>query len=160
MRTLELALHDQDLGHLRIVASLWGLDLPGGSTEEAAAQLARAMRDRALLAEVVETLPPLAREALEALLRDQGRLPLADLTRRYGPLRQMGPGRRDREQPWRNQTSAIEALWYRGLLARTFLDTPTGPQEFGYIPSDLAASLPRPQDAPDVLLLEPVSPPA
>jgi hypothetical protein len=160
MQTLALALRDQDFGQLRIIAELWGLDLSGGSAAEAADNLARAMLDDALLAEVVDSLPAPARDALEALLRNQGRLPLADLTRKFGPLRQMGPGRRDREQPWRNETSSIEALWYRGLMGRAFFDTPTGPQEFGYVPRDLAALMPAPRAASKALSVHPITQPA
>jgi hypothetical protein len=160
MRTLAPALHDQEYGFLRIIAELWGIDLAGGSAADAADDLARSMLDAALLEEVVEGLPGPARQALAALQHNDGRLPLADLTRRFGALRQMGPGRRDREEPWRNGTSAVEALWYRGLLARTFLDTPTGPQEFGYIPPDLAALMPTPQAAVERLQVRSIAPPA
>lgn len=160
MHTLAVTLRDQDFGQLRIIAELWGLDLSGGSAAQAADDLARAMLDDALLSEVVDSLPASARDALVLLARSQGRLPLADLARRFGPLRQMGPGRRDREQPWRNQTSPIEALWYRGLLGRCFLDTPTGPQEFGYIPRDLAALMPAPRDVSEALSVHPGDRPA
>jgi hypothetical protein len=56
----------------------------------------------------------------------------------------MGPGRRDREKPWRAPASPLETLWYQGWLARAFAETPTGLQEFGFIPTDLAATLPTP----------------
>lgn len=159
MQTLAHALHDQDLGQLRIIADLWGFDLPTGSTAEAASDLAGSMLDRALLAEIIDALPPAAHEAIWALLRNQGRLPMTDLSRKFGPLRQMGPGRRDREQPWRKGASPIESLWYRGLIARAFFDTPTGPQEFGYIPPDLADLLPTPEAAKGVLDLDPIAQP-
>jgi hypothetical protein len=159
MQTLATALHDQDFGHLRIIAELWGLDLSGGTAGEAADNLARSMLDGTLLAEVIDSLSTPAREALHALLRNQGRLALTDLTRKFGPLRQMGPGRRDREQPWRIGTSAIEALWYRGLVARAFMDTPTGPQEFGYIPRDLAALMRAPEAELKGLRVQPIAQP-
>lgn len=160
MKTLAVALQDQDFGHLRIIASLWGLDLPGGSAPEVAADLARSMLDPVLLNEIIDSLPAPAREALETVLRNQGRLPLAELTRTYGPLRQMGPGKRDRERPWQHGASPIEDLWYRGLIARAFLDTPTGPQEFGYVPRDLVARLPTPKPAHEILRVESTAQPA
>ena len=159
MQTLTVALQDQDPGYLRIVAGLWGLDLPRGSAAKLASELARSMLDPGLLSEIIEGLPPLAQEALEAVQRNEGRLPLADLARKYGPLRQMGPGRRDREQPWRKDASALEALWYRGLIARAFLDTPAGPQEFGYIPDDLLARLPISKSGPETITPKPAAPP-
>jgi hypothetical protein len=160
MHTLALTLRDQDHGYLRIISELWGIDLASGSAADTAVGLAGAMLDKALLAEVIGGLPPAAHEALDSLMRNHGRLPMADLTRKFGPMRQMGPGRRDREQPWRNETSPIEALWYRGLVGRAFFDTATGPQEFGYVPEDLAALVPVPGSTPDRLPLHPIDPPA
>ena len=69
-------------------------------------------------------------------------MPMAEVIRRFGPLREMGPGRRDRDKPWRKPVSPVEALWYRGWLARAFADTPKGPQEFAFIPKDLRERLP------------------
>jgi hypothetical protein len=78
-------------------------------------------------------------------------LPLADLRRRFGELREVGAGRRDREKPWRSPVSPLETLWYRGLLARAFGDTPSGPCEFGFIPSDLLPLIPAaPEPEPDL----------
>ena len=55
----------------------------------------------------------------------------------------MGPARRDREQPWLNQPSAAEQLWYRGFIARAFFaEQDQAPQEFIFIPEDLQARLP------------------
>ncbi len=146
MRDLLSSLLDHDLGHLRIVAELWGLDLPPGGVRQAAPPLVQAMRDETLLSEVVESLPTPARQALDALLAAGGRLPLSDLSRRFGPLRAMGPGRRDREKPWRDPASPLEALWYRGLIDRAFGQGPHGPLEYAYIPRDLLALLPAPQE--------------
>lgn len=142
MRSLLHTLQDYDLGHLRIVAELWGIDLPQGPARQAADAVARTMLDPTTLTEITDSLPTPIREALDYLLHMGGRAPLADFVRRFGPLREMGPGRRDREKPWRDTASPIEALWYRGLIARAFIDTPSGPREFAFIPSDMASLLP------------------
>ncbi|UCF59798.1 MAG: helicase-associated domain-containing protein [Anaerolineaceae bacterium] len=147
MRSLLHTLQDYDLGHLRIVAELWGIDLPQGPARQAAEAIARTMLDPATVTEITESLPPAIREALDHLLHMGGRAPLSDFVRRYGPFREMGPGRRDREKPWRDSASPIESLWYRGLIARAFIDTPSGPREFVFIPSDLEALLPVPAPA-------------
>lgn len=149
MQDLLQTLQDHDIGHLAAVAELWGLDLPPGPALEAARGLAQAMLDPEQVREVVETLPPDARRALEDLLRRGGRMPFLDFTRRHGPLREMGPARRDRERPWREPASPTEALWYRGLIARAFADTPAGPQEFVFVPRDLLPLLPTPPPAPE-----------
>lgn len=144
MRSLLYTLQDYDLGHLRIVAELWGIDLPQDPARQAADALARTMLDPATVAEITESLPIPIREALDYLLHMGGRAPVSDFVRRFGPFREMGPGRRDREKPWRDTASPIEALWYRGLIARAFTDTPSGPREFAFIPSDLVVLLPIP----------------
>lgn len=142
MQPLLRTLHDHDLGHLRIVAELWGLEAPGGSPVDAARALASAMLQPEALRDMVDGLPPEAARVLHVLIAAGGRMPLADLTRRFGPLREIGAGRRDREKVWRQPASPLEGLWYRGLLARAFADSPTGPVEMGFIPSDLLALLP------------------
>lgn len=65
----------------------------------------------------------------------------AAFTRKYGEIREMGAGKRDRERPHFEPVSASEALFYRGLLARAFFDTEKGAQEFAYIPDDLLEML-------------------
>ena len=141
MQPLLRTLQDHDLGHLRILAEGWGFDPPAGPLSQAARTLAAAMLNPAALDEMVEGLPDDAGHALQALEAAGGRMPLADLTRRFGPLREMGAGRRDRERVWRQPASPLETLWYRGLLARAFADSPTGPCEFGFIPSDILNQL-------------------
>lgn len=144
MRSLNATLTDFDLGQLRIIAEAWGIDLVHGNVRQARAELAAAMRSP-IAAEVTGTLTPDERQALGALQASPGaRLPWAAFVRRFGKLREMGPGRRDREAPWRAPVSATEALWYRGLIGRAFADSPQGPQEFAYLPSDLQAWLASP----------------
>lgn len=148
MQPLLSTLQDHDLGHLRIIAELWGLDLPPGKAIETARRLSQAMLTAGSAAEIAESLPAPAQHVLAFLLQHGGRLPIADLVRRFGPLREMGPGRRDREKPWREPASPLEVLWYRGLIARAFADTTNGPQEFAFIPDDLIPLLPMPAQVP------------
>jgi hypothetical protein len=67
--------------------------------------------------------------------------------RRFGVVREMGPGRRDRQRPDRQPISPAEVLWYHAVVARAFFETPNGPEEFAYIPDELIALLPIPQDS-------------
>ncbi len=136
-------LQDQDLGHLRIIARFWGFDPPQGSALAAANVLAQAMTQPENLREIYESLPQALREALDTVHARGGRMPLAQLTRRFGPIRRIGPGRRDRIKAWQEPASPNEALWYRGLIALGFADTPTGLQEFAFIPTDLRSLLPQ-----------------
>jgi hypothetical protein len=125
-----------DIGYLRIVSRLWGIDLAATDTDTVSNQLAAALLDPKLVTEIVDTLPADARSALEALANAGGRLPWATFTRRFGEIREAGPGRRDREQIFLHPDSPSEVLFYRALLARAFFDMPSGPQEFAYIPDD------------------------
>jgi len=136
---LRTSLQDQDRGHLAIVAELWGLS---ASAALAAETLSQAMLKSGALEEMAESLSDQATEALQSLQLQDGRMPLAEMNRRFGPLREMGAGKRDREKPWRRPASGLEELWYRGLVGRAFSDTPKGLEEFVFIPQDLLARLP------------------
>ena len=126
-----------DLGYLRIVAGLWGLELGSGDTVAAANELAASLLDPQLVAEITASIPPEAQAALTALSAADGRIPWAVFIRQFGDVREMGAGKRDREKPQLKPASTAEILFYRALLARAFFDTASGPQEFAYIPNDL-----------------------
>jgi Helicase conserved C-terminal domain len=136
-----------DLGYLRIIAELWGVELHIPSEEESAQkrasqQLVQALIQPELAHEIVEALPLDARLAIDDLVHSGGSMPWSLFTRRYGAVREMGAARRDRELPHRNPVSSAETLWYRAIIGRVFQDTPSGLQEFAYIPSDLIPVLP------------------
>lgn len=143
---LTKSLHNYDLGHLRIAAELWGLELNAPNARAAVQKMVTDMLDRELITEVMEALPVEATRAINDLAQNDGSLPWPRFTRQFGEVREMGPGRRDREKPYLNPISPAEILWYRGLVARAFFDSPTGPKEFAYIPSDFLPLLPAPQD--------------
>lgn len=149
MPALVTSLQGRDLGHLRIVAELWGVELQAQEAGRAIEELAVALTRPMVLAEIVAALPPEARAALEALAESGGRIPWVAFVRRFGELREMGPGRRDRERPYLRPVSASEILYYRALLARAFFDTPNGPQEFAYLPDEFLKLLGPREAAPD-----------
>lgn len=151
MPTLIQCLQNQDIGYLRIVAELWGIEVPMGEASLVAEHLASAMRDSILLEEVISNLPPDALNALQALQQSGGKIPWSTFTRRFGSLREMGAGRRDRERPYSNPISPVEVLWYRGLIGRAFFDTGSGAEEFAYLPQDLLALLPVPHTHPQTI---------
>ncbi len=137
MTTLEQSLHKYDLGHLRIIAQFWGVELQAGERSTAREELSEKLLNESLATEVIEALPAEARRALNSLLENQGRIPWAAFARQFGEIRDLGPGRRDREKSYLSPVSAAEMLFYRSLLARAFFDSPSGAQEFAYIPDDL-----------------------
>ncbi len=143
MPTLSQSLLNCDLGRLRIVAELWGVEMATPDSHSALPLLSKNLLEAGLVAEIVESLPAEAAAALGALQQNGGRLPWPQFIRRFGVVREMGPGRRDRERPDRDPASPAEILWYRALVARAFFDTSRGTEEFAYIPSDLLPLLPR-----------------
>ncbi len=130
-----------DLGYLRIVAGLWGLELESNNPADAANELAASLHDPQLVNEITASLPAEANVALAALGSAGGRIPWAAFIRQFGDVREMGAGKRDREKPQLKPASTAEILFYRALLARAFFDTTSGPQEFAYIPEDLLTLL-------------------
>ncbi len=159
MRTLLNLLRDQDQGFLRIIAELWGFDFPQGTLREIASHLSSQMLEPETLTEIVTALPTSTNEALIDLVRQGGRTPWHAWERKYGQVRVMGPGRRDREQPWRATSSPSEGLWYRGLLGRAFVDSPRGPEEFAYLPTEVFQQLERHPEADPAPQIEPIQPP-
>ncbi len=141
MRSLLHTLEDQDTGYVRILCELWGFDLPQGSHRSVVEDITLSILNRNTLDELLDSLPDAAKQTLEGIAQAGGRMAFPDLIRDRGELREMGSGKRDREQPWRNPASPVEVLWYRGLIGRAFADTPKGPQEFAYIPTDLLQML-------------------
>jgi hypothetical protein len=137
------SLQTRDLGHLRIVAELWGVELKSAETDVALKELSASLLDPASVREIVDSLSAEARSALAALAEAGGKIPWAAFSRQFGELREAGPGRRDREQVYLHPASAAETLFYRALLARAFFDTPSGAQEFAYIPDDLLPIISR-----------------
>jgi len=141
MPDLNQSLHGHDLGHLRIIAEHWGLELDAPDAQAGRKVLVELLQDEDLLVEVVETLPEGALSGLTTLYQKKGRIPWSQFTRRFGEVREMGPGKRDRERPDRTPASAVEVLWYRGLIGRAFFEAARGTEEFAYIPEDILALL-------------------
>lgn len=135
-------LHKQDLGFLKIVAEFWGIELFGSDVKQALPTLIRQLSNPELVDEVVDVLPVTAQEALAELVRHDGWLPWSRFTREFGPLREVGHGRRDREQPHLDPISATETLWYRALIGRDFLRQGGDLQECVYIPEEILDLLP------------------
>ena len=146
MPDLTYSLQGRDLSHLRMVAELWGIDLKAPDSRTGRQELVKLLLDPILVEENLDLLPDEVRSALNELRWNDGRMPWSLFTRRFGEVREMGPARRDREQQHLHPKSAGEALWYRALVARAFFDTPSGPQEFAYIPDEFLTLLPAPQN--------------
>src|SRR5512147_1540387 len=137
MPDLTHSLLKQDIGHLRIIGEFWGLELESIEADSAREELSASLLDFELLAELMDSLSPQASSAITDLVNSGGRIAWPAFTRKYGDIREMGAGKRDRERPHLKPSSTSEALFYRGILAKAFFETDKGSQEFAYIPDDL-----------------------
>jgi len=137
MPNLLASFQNKDLGHLRIIAGLWGLELDSTDADSAAEELAASLLDFESVRETIDILSADARIALIALVETGGKMEWVSFARKFGEIREMGEAKRDRERPHLKPVSLAENLFYRGLLARAFFDTDKGAQEFAYIPDDL-----------------------
>jgi hypothetical protein len=145
MHNLHRFLVDYDMAMLRALAQRRKIALATNRQRDAADQMARALLEPFSLRLALASLSGPGRQALDAVLAAGGRMRAAQFSRQYGEIRPMGPGRLEREEPWRDPVSAAEELWYDGLLFRAFDQDPAGPGEFFFVPDDLLGLLPRPQ---------------
>ncbi len=143
---LDRALLDYDPLLLTAIAERWGVELTTTRQRDMIDQLAPALLDPPLVQEIVAWLPPEQRAALDALLAAGGRLLAARFCRDHGAVRRMGPGRLEREKPWRDPQSQAEALYYAGLLFFGFDEIEGQIAEIVFLPDDLLPLLP-PVDA-------------
>lgn len=137
MPDLSHSLLKQDIGHLRIIAEFWGIELETTEVDSAREELSASLLDIDQLAELMDSLSTQASTAITDLVNAGGRIAWSAFTRKYGDIREMGAGKRDRERPHLKPSSTAETLFYRGLLARAFFETDKGSQEFAFIPDDL-----------------------
>lgn len=149
MRTLENALSDHDLITLRVIGEWWELDLTGADKEACVEALGERLRQLDIELEL-NYLPSEEASVLHALVREGGRMPVAAFSRHHGEVRQMGPGRLEREEPWLEPASPAEALWYRGFLFRGFDNAGDNGElvEFYYLPKEFYDQFPEPERSP------------
>lgn len=159
LRTLYQTLLDSDLARLHVIARQWDITLIAERKPDVAAELADAMARAEAVEHVVAGLDDAARAALDDLLRQGGALPWAIFARRRGELRAVGPGRLEREELWRTPVSAVERLWYLGLVQRAFATWPTGQVEMAFVPEELSLYMPIPAPL-DIVPPKPAAPPA
>jgi len=126
-----------DIGHLRIIAGSWGLELDSNDADSAAEELSVSLLDFEAARETIDILSTDARAALFSLVESGGKMEWVSYARKFGEIREMGEAKRDRERPHLKPISPAENLFYRGLLAKAFFDAGKGAQEFAYIPDDL-----------------------
>lgn len=144
MRTLESALSEHELIILRVIGEWWELDLAGADKTACVKALAETL-SQVDLEQELQFLPAEEAEAMRALAAAGGRMPVGTFSREHGDVRQMGPGRLEREEPWFAPASPAEALWYRGFLYRGFDEGEDNGQlvEYYFLPRELYDQFPE-----------------
>lgn len=142
MRDLHTALEDHELVTLRVIGDWWELDLTGADKAACVKALAERLRQLDLALEL-NYLPTEESDALQAVAQAGGKMAVGAFVRQFGDVRQMGPGRLEREEPWLAPDSPAEALWYRGLLYRGFdhADENGNLVEYYYAPDEFVQQL-------------------
>lgn len=142
------------------VAQAWHVSLPKAEPRDQATSLAEAMLSPGALDALVEELSPAAREALATVVSEGGAVPGHRIALQYGAIRRLGPSRLAREEPWARPANAVEELYYRGLIVRTYGTVGDHYGEVFAVPEQLLDRVP-PLEAPaERLRLHEAPPPA
>jgi hypothetical protein len=141
MPALSQILGQFDYDQLTHIAEKWGLTAVGDDLKTAAKSLEREMVRSGEITAFIERLPADALSGLRWILSSGGKRSWPAFLRKFGKIREMGPGRIERERPDLSPVSAAEVLWYSGLIGRGFFDDESSPKEFVYIAEELIADL-------------------
>ncbi|MCX8062974.1 MAG: helicase-associated domain-containing protein [Anaerolineales bacterium] len=142
MPKLAQSLSKYDLGFLRVIAKLWGYEYPLKDKKSAIEQLSSWLTESQNIQRILRNLPYDAQAALEDLIENQGRLPSAVFRRKYGEIRQVGAGKRDREAIFLSPQNASEYLYFQALVFQDFFESEQELEEYFYIPNDLLTAIP------------------
>ncbi len=159
MRSLRQALATYPFHWLEGLALYVGLPLSGRTASDAAAELAAHLMRPDIAQVLYEGLSEQARQALAEILTASVPVPWATFVRRYGPVREMGPQRLVREQPWRAPISPAEELYYRGFVYRALIRQNGTVVEIVYVPKELTLLLPQAQERKSLKDIPMVAPP-
>ncbi len=160
VRTLVESLEQQPIPVLRAIAASHHLDVAQVSRRDLPRVLADHLKRPDVLARALDRLTSEERAVLDRLVAEGGLFPAHRLQREYGEVRELGPGRLERERPWEDPISPAERLWYMGFMYSDFGQVGRFRGRVFYIPADLLPLLP-PVEAPPVRFeVEPVEPPA
>jgi hypothetical protein len=143
MIDLNSALDGHDLIVLRIIGEWLELDLTGEKRRSCIKAIAPQLAQLNMPLEL-SYLPIEEADALREIVNEGGRIPVAVFERNFGNIRQMGPGKMEREEPWLDPISPAEALWYRGFLFRGFLESEDEQLvEYYYMPREYLEQFPN-----------------
>jgi hypothetical protein len=127
--------HDDDVRHT--ILERWGFDLSGDLPIQSLQNYVSQAIENGMVRELIQTLPEDAKRCLQDLKNQGGKIPWSQFSRKYGDIRVMGAGRRERIHPDREPANSAEILWYDGLIGKAFFNTKPEPIEYAYIPDEI-----------------------
>ncbi len=137
MPTILDTIRDYDEDILTMIAETWGIEIDFKGKASPAEQLAAFIHQGEMTDEIISALPENSKKGLKTLIKEGGKIQWDQFTRKFGELREMGAGRRERERPDRNPVSATEVLFFKALIGRAFLETSQGLFEFAFLPDEI-----------------------
>ena len=126
---------------LEAIAEGWGVALTDEQTDEIVDRLVVEMTHIEGIRIVLQRLGDVERQAL-AFVAVQGQVRSHVMTRKYGGIRRLGPGRLEWQKAWRDPVSPVEHLWFLGLLHREYGVDSVYHGEVFFVPPDLQGALP------------------
>jgi hypothetical protein len=160
MKDLYRCLDEYPAEMLAGLARAWHVELPKAESRDQATSLAEAMLAPGALDALISELSPAAREALATVVAEGGAVPGHRLALRHGAIRRLGPSRLAREEPWARPANAVEELYYRGLIVRTYGTVGEHYGEVFAVPDQILARVPPLEPPAERLAGHEVPPPA
>jgi hypothetical protein len=127
---------------LPVFAQAWGVKATGLSGEPLKKAILEGMLDPARAETVWDALDDHARGAMHMLSGGAGKMPEKQFERLFGEIHEMGTEKIAQEKPLQRPKSTADALYYRGLIHKSYENASTGTRTIIFIPDDLRAVLP------------------
>ncbi len=131
---------------LEAIAEGWHIALTDERVPEIVDRLVTEMTTPVNVRSTLQRLNEFEREAL-AFVAARGEARAHVVVRKYGDLRRLGPGSLEWQKAWRQPASAVERLWFLGLLHLGYAMDDRFHGQFFFVPGDILAILP-PMPAP------------
>jgi hypothetical protein len=157
--SLKQCLSDYPRVMLEGIADGWHISLTDEQRDEVVARLASEMAHPSAVNQVLGRLGEPELEAL-ALVAAKAQTRSFVVTRKYGDIRHLGPGKLEWQRAWQKPSSPLERLWFLGLVFRGYGVDGGYHGDVLYVADDIrellpALALPMPESQVD-----PVDPPA
>ena len=136
MPDISQSLQGKDLQFLQQIAERWGVELQAQDLRSSIQHLSREMNHKNLFLEILDVMDDHTKDAVREISANDGKIPWAIFTRKYGDIRVMGAARRERERPDLNPINVTETLWYSAIVGKAFFNLQKEPLEYAYLPDE------------------------